>query len=393
MRWSLTLSRTVIAALAATVLLGSGQTAAAQQKRQKRWSPTLRTQVDVRYDDNPFLQTSGQKRRLEEVSPADSQSGRFRDMESATDLVPTPALELGLDGPGLGGRSLDISADVAYEANLENARRRHTELGLTVAQSLPSDARLRFDLGWRPSYFHKNYLNDAVDLNADDEIGPEERVYETGTSSELDAWLGYRHRLQKSLRAELEVGYFDRTYDAPFAGRSRRGPGAGAELALALGRRWTLGLGYTYQSLSDDPTVEVLILDENAFGVDFNGNGTVSEDSARAAVSVDHSRTDQEIALTIEGELGRMATLAVSFGRRRRNFSSEEPYDVAHRDRSDARNEIAAELDARLATGFHLMLGGRRTNQTTNRAGDPGSTGEETDYTRYVLWAGLRYRF
>lgn len=376
--------------LAASAVVGSTKTATAQERS---WHGTARMQVEFRYDDNPFLLTASRKTRLEQALPEDSQSGRFRDMESATDLLPAPALELGLEGPALGGRPLELSAAAAYEANRENGRRRHAELELTIAQSLRRGGRLRFNAEWRPRYFHKNYLRDAVDLNVDGDIGPEERRYEAGTSNEADVRLGYGHRLLKAVRAELEVGYFDLAYHAPFEGRSRRGPEGGVDLSLDLGRRWTIDLGYTYASLAADPAPEVLILDESAFGVDFNGNGSASDSSARAVVTVDRSRAEQEVSVTLEGELGRAATLELSFEHRRRSFSSAELYDVVNRDRRDTRNEIAAELDVRIASGLHLMLGARRGVQTTNRAGDPGSTGEETDYTRHVVFAGLRSRF
>lgn len=387
-----TLARSLTAAALVTLAtLGATQSAHGQAKA---WSPTVRVRLEFRYDNNPFLLTGGRKQRLDDVSSADAQSGLFRDMESSMDLVPAPALELALQGPGLAGRALELSADVAYEANLENSRRRHAELDFTVAQSLRRGGRLRFDVGWRPSYFHKNYLRDAVDLNADGDIGPAERRYEPATSSEVDVWFGYRRRLLKAgLNAELEVGYFDRAYDGPFDARSRHGPGAGIDLSLDLGRRWTIGVEYTLQALSAESAPEVLILDENAFGVDFNGNGTGDDDSARAVVSVDRSRTEHEVGLTFRGELSRRTTLELAYEYRRRGFGSEEPYDVANRDRRDTRNEVTAELDMRLASGLHVTFGGRRSAQTTNRSGDPGSTGDETDYTRYVASAGLRYRF
>lgn len=388
--------RLFIATLALTAL----GTAGAPGQEAKRWKPAARVQAEVRYDNNPFLLSLGSKNRLESGSSADALSGRFLAMESATDLIPVTSLRLGIAGPGLGGRTLDIEADVAYEANLQNARRRHAELGLGIEQSLRRDGRLRLRTVWRPRYFHKNYLADAVDLNSDGDIGPEERRYAGGTSNEMDVSLSYRHRLVKPTKrrplgvtAELEAGYLDRSYDAPFAGRSRSGPGGGAALTLQLSRRWTVGLDYAFASLGGNPAQEVLILNENDFGQDFNGNGSATDDSARAAVLVDRSRAEHELGVSVEGELGKVATIEVGYGRRMRNFSSSEPFDVVNRDRRDTRNELVAELDLRLSSGLHLALGARRAAQRTNRAGDPGASGEVADYTRYVASAGLRYSF
>lgn len=365
---------------------------AAAQRADRSWSVAARVQADVRYDDNPFLLTADRKQRLEAGSPADAQSGRFRDMERARDLIPRPSLQLGVTGPGLGGRPLEIEADVGYEANLHNTRRRHAELGLGIQQSLRRAGRLRVAVDWRPSYFHKNYLVDAVDQNADGDIGPEERRYASGTSNEVDLSLGYRHRLVKAVTAEVGLGYLDRRYDAPFAGRSRRGPGAAAGLAFELGRRWLIGLDYSYASLGGDPAQEVLILNENAFGQDFNGNLSTSDDSARAVVLVDRSRAEHELGILVQGELGNAATVELGYARRLRNFSSRESFDIVNRDRRDVLNELAAELDLRLAAGLHLVLRARRAAQSTNRAGDPAATGDVTDYIRHVAFAALRYR-
>jgi hypothetical protein len=374
--------------------------AAAAQQGGRSWTPAARLQAEVRYDHNPFLLTSGRKRTLKAGSAADEQSGRFRGMQSATDVIPIPSLRLGIAGPGLGGRRLEIEADVAYEASLQNARRRHAELAVGIEQSLRRGGRLRLSADWRPSFFHKNYLADAVDLNGDGDIGPEERRYARGTSDEVDFALSYRHRLVKATKrrplgvtAELDAGYLDRGYDAPFAGRSRGGPGAGAGLAFELGRRWVIALDYAFASFGGDAAQEVLILNENDFGQDFNGNLSTSDDSARAVVLVDRSRVEHELGVSVRGELGKAATIEVGYGRRLRNFSSSQPFDVVNRDRRDVRSELAAELDLWLASGVHLALGARRAAQGTNRAGDPGATGEVADYTRYVASAGLRYRF
>lgn len=388
--------RLLIATLALTALGSAG----APGQQAQSWKPAARVQADVRYDDNPFLLTAGRKSRLGAVSAADSQSGRFRDMESGTDVIPIPSLRLGTAGPGLGGRPLEIAADVAYEANLRNGERRHAELEFGIEQSLPRAGRLRLAADWRPSYFHKNYLADAVDLNSDGNIGPDERRYASGTSNEVDVALRYRHRLMKSTKgrplgitADIEVGYLDRSYDAPFAGRSRSGPGAGAALTFQLSRRWEIGLDYTFASLGGDPAQEVLILNENDFNQDFNNNGSFSDDSARAVELVDRSRAEHELGVSVQGELGKAATIELGYGRRMRNFSSSQPFDAANRDRRDVLNELVADLNLRLGSGLHLAIGGRRAKQSTNRAGDPAATGDVTDYTRYVASAGLRYSF
>jgi hypothetical protein len=387
----------VLLALAAQV---PGSRALAQQPGAgASWRPTVRLQSEVRYDNNPFLLDTVHKQKLEGPSAADSVNGRFRDMTRGTDVIPIPSLQLGLEGPGLGGRILGVSAGVAYETNLHNAARRHAELEFRIDQALRRAGGLRFTADWRPSYFHKNYLADAVDLDANGNISAAEKRYEAARSNELDLALRYRHRLLKStdqrpvgITAELEAGYLGRSYDAPFAGRSRNGPDGRAGLAVQMGPAWTLGVDYGVASLGGDVDSAVLILDENEFGVDFNGNLTITDPSARAAVLLDYSRVERQLDVTLQGDVG-AASVAVGYGLRKRRFSSTQPYDVVNRARRDRLHELTADVDLRLAAGLHMDFGVRRGAQTTDRAGDPGSVGEVADYSRFVASAGLRYRF
>jgi hypothetical protein len=159
-----------------------------------------------------------------------------------------------------------------------------------------------------------------------------------------------------------------------------------------MGPAWTLGVDYGVASLGGDVDSAVLILDENEFGVDFNGNLTITDPSARAAVLLDYSRVERQLDVTLQGDVG-AASVAVGYGLRKRRFSSTQPYDVVNRARRDRLHELTADVDLRLAAGLHMDFGVRRGAQTTDRAGDPGSVGEVADYSRFVASAGLRYRF
>ncbi len=382
-----------------SVVIGSSLCGAGLAAAQG-WHPAARLGAEVRFDDNPFLLTPTQKDRLRTLSAADVLSGRFRDMTSATDAIPVAGAEVALEGPGLLGRALEVSARAVYEANAQNARRRHAELTFDIAQSLPKTGRLRLRVDWRPSYFPRNYLSDATDLSGDGNISADERVYRAATSREVDLSLNYRHRLMKSresrpvgVTGELALSYFARSHDASFVGRDRRGPGVGAGVAVELGPRWTVGLDYAYQSLGADTVREVLILDETAFGVDFNGVNGASDADARAFELVDRSLTDQNLRASVETALSGAVTLQVAYVRRTRAFGSTQPYDVSDRGRHDTRNELEVDFAVRFAHDLRLTLAGTAAQQKTNRAGDPGSTGEVVDYSRRVVTARFEYRF
>jgi hypothetical protein len=355
------------------------------------WRPTARVQTEVRADDNPFLLDADHKGRLANPSAGDQANGRYRDMESATDIIAIPSIQFRGKGDGLGGRTLAISADAAYELNVHNQARRHAELRFEVEQRVRKGGDVRFTADWRPSYFHKNYLEDAVDLNTDANISSAERIYTRATSRDLDLALQYRQQIN-TVSAAFSAGYLNRRYAAPFDVRSRRGPGFRGDLALQASPAVTLGVGYSLASLAGDPGTAVLILDESEFGVDFNGNLTTTDSSARAAVLVDYSRLEQQLGASITTQAG-VVTVALEYDRRTRDFSSTQPYDVANRDRHDVLNEFTLAGEVEMGAAARLAAGYRRGSQTTNRPADPGSTGDASDYTRTMAWLGVRYRF
>ncbi len=387
-------------AVATAALSAAFVGSAAAQERERSWEVSARLRGVLQYDDNPFLLNPAHIQELGQPSTDDSLSGRFLDMDDPRDVVPISSLELGVSGPGLLGRPLVLETNVQYEANILNSRRRHAELGFSIEQGLSAADRVQLGLDWQPSYFFKNYLAGVSETDGDRLITPDERRYAAGVYDERGITLEYRHRFVKSkkhrpfgLTAALRGGYVDRTYDAPFGGRDRKGPEAGASLALDLGRRWALGLDYTYANLDADTSRAVQILDETLYGRDFNANGSTTDPDALALELVDQSRRDHEFGASLEGDLTSVASVRIKYERRNRDFTSAQPFDAAHLGRRDRRNLLAARVAVRLAHALDLMIGGAIEKQTTNRIGDPASTGEEAAYTRRTATAGLRYRF
>lgn len=366
---------------------------------EKSWRATPGVRVETEYDDNVFLLSPGKRSELE--VPADATpTGRFAGMQSASDLITTMQAGLGAKGPGLLGRTLELTAGARYELYARNADRRNLSLRVAAEQSLPHGKRLRFRASVTPSYFAKNYLADALDRDLDGDISPDERVYASGSYDDITVGLDYRFRLAKSTKrhpfgATLQpsVGYYARTYEAPFSGRDVSGPTAGLTLAMDISPRAGLDIEYAFESLMATPTRQVMILDESAFDRDFNGNGTSDDSFARAVEMADRSRVEHAIAASFRYELSARADLELEAEHRSRSFRSAQQFDVANNGRSDSRNTIGAELSIKLARGVRLVAGGEIASQRINRENDPGSTGEIADYDKHRTRVGLSYRF
>ena len=374
--------------------------AAPAEKPAKGWR--LRTELGLAeaYDNNVFLLDTGGKSKLAAPSPGQVTSGRYANMESASDLITTLSAVLDVQGPGLSGRTFTITPAVAYEFYLQNPKRSHALIGLSLEQSMAKKGRLRLQGALRPNYFAKNYLADAVDADANGSISSNERVYAAGVYSESELTLDYRFRLAASTNKHpfgatlmAGVGYGNRTYEPPFAGKDLKGPMAAVNFRMSLSPKVSLGLDYAYAAFSGTPTDQIQLLDEPSFGQDFNGNGNTTDQNVAVVSLVDPSRTENAIGGGVNFALGLHSALELAYEYRLRNYSSTDPLDVAHTNRQDARNQLGAQFKFGLGKALGMNIGGTYTSQTTNRPNDPGATGDTNDYTRFVAALGLTYIF
>lgn len=366
----------------------------ADKKKGWRVAPAFR--LDAEYDNNVFLFSTSNKGNVADPPAAEVTSGRYADMESANDVLTTMSAGLSLKGPGLFGRSSLVSPEVAYELYARNTTRSNVSLGLSLQQELSAGSRLRLRGRLTPSYFARNYMADALDQDLNGSITPEERVYATGEYREGEFGADYRLRLAKSTKkhpfgASLQLGggYYDRSYDAPLAGRDLHGPIMGAKLLMEVGRRVSFEVGYDYSSLGATASNQVLLIDEPDFGQDLNGNGTATDIDARVLTMVDRSRKEHSLGASLQLDLSKPVGLTVGYERRWRQYTSDESWDVVNRGRRDARDQMSADLRFRVAKDLRLRLGGIHSVQALNRTGDPA--GEIDDYRRSQARLGLSY--
>lgn len=391
-------------AVASLLLFTSANTMAAQGpsdsvrvRSARPWKLSSRVDGGVEYDNNVFLLPDSKKGNLEAPSAGELVSQRYTFMQSPSDVITTLRAALSLRGDGLGGRDLNITPAVGYEFYAQNAERRNTSASLAIAQDLRRDGRLRIRAGYLPSYYARNYLSDAVDADASGSIDAAERRYARGDYRELGVELDYRHRLVKSRRArplgvfvDIGVGYASRRHDAPFAARDFTGPTAALRLELSPRRGLDFETSYEAAFLDSPIRSQVILLDEPAFGVDLNGNGNASDLNARSVQTVDRSRAEHAIGQTMRLDLGR-ADLELSLRYRMRNFTSDQPYDVANNGRRDRRLQLGAEVSRRVAKGIRLVSGVRYGTQRLNRRTDLGAEGAVDDYSQLQAQLGLRY--
>lgn len=375
----------------------SATPAAKSPKASKRadWGVKVQSSSAARYDDNVFHLSPRQRGNLASPSSDATVSGRYAGMESASDLLGIGSIGVELTGPGIAGRSFEITPELSYEFASRNELRREATGALTIAQSLGSGRRVRLIAASTPSHFSRNYLSDAVDADANGSILPAERIYEQGQYGEYSMGGDFRFPLSESRKGVVlsaGAGFFARSYDAPFAVRDLSGPTA--MLALAIGQKSMVGLDLTYElaALSASPGRQVVLLDEPSYNVDFNGNGTTSDLDARALVDIDRSRLEHQMGVGLALDVGRRISASVGYDYRLRSFRSKLPYDEDGAGRRDARNGIRGSIRTKLAKGVSMSAGARFLTQSTNRP--LGSAlGDEADFRNLLASVGLQASF
>ncbi len=166
-----------------------------------------------------------------------------------------------------------------------------------------------------------------------------------------------------------------------------------APVAVELSRAVRLDAGYAHASLNSKPDSAVLVLNEPDFGVDFNGNGTVTDLRVRTVQLVDFSRAEQDVNLRLRAELGEGVNVRVYYQHRWRSFPSTQPFDVSNNSRRDRRDLIGLELSLRIAPEAQFSIGGDIETQKVTRSPIPsqGQAGEMGDQPRNRPYAGFRY--
>ncbi len=373
----------------------TGTTKKDKPKKEKTWKTAVRVKANFAYDDNVFLLSQEQKRKLRTAGPAEAISGRFRDMDNVSDYIFTPTLALEAEGPGIGKRKLALEAEAGYNLYLRNSRRSHFDLDLSAAQETSKNGRVKLEFGLVPHYFQKNYLFDAIDLTGN--VDADERVYRRAFYYEWDLMGDYKHRLWKggdaSVSGWIGAGYLRRHYNAVFTGRNRSAPHADTGLDLRLTKRVEVDVSYQLSAVDSPRRAEVQILDEPDFGVDFNGDLDALDNDRRTVFPVDRTFTEHRVRVETKIDLPHKVDLEFGYERRDRHFSSHELFDVNHVDRTDGRNAVHGEISYRPNSRTRLSGGYTFADQGTNRPGDPGALGEISDYHRNGAHVAFTYRF
>ncbi len=348
------------------------------------------------YDNNVFNLSAPQIEAFNLRDPADETNGRYMDMTRAGDHIFRPVFLLKAGGPGLFGKKFDVELSFNYEIYAANSRRNNYEVAADLKQALWNRATLKISGRYMPKMFRKNYLIDGVP-EPTGVVLPENRVYGPGVYREAEGAAAYEHRLLTKkktgafgLTAQFGAGLLDRRYrDVLFRGRDRRVLALDAGLSMDFKRGWVMALDYTHEKADSPVVTEVLLLDESDFLVDFNGDGDLLDQDVRLEERVDRSFKADSLDGTLTAPLSARADLKLRVSRRSKSFLSQETYDGYH-NRREKRWVLGAEFEHRWRSNLSLVIGYRYYLQRASRL---DLTGDEDDYLKHVVRAGLSFKF
>lgn len=380
---------------APSVAVGTSKTKKAP--KSPRWRVAPVADATLLFDSNPYLLNAGQLARVDAPRRSDSLSGRYTGMPSANDARLIARIAVMAERKAVNGRSLQLQPWLELDRYTSNTERNRLSFGAQVEQQLRHQGALAVSVAITPSYFVRNYLADAVDANGNQRIAASERRYARGEYAERAFDIDYERRLRKSSKQaptavwlQLGIGYRDRPSAAPFVGRSLSGPTADLGLRFKHRDGFEADTRYEVQLLGSPVSQQVVLLDEPAFGADFNGNGNRTETSVRSVQAVDRSRTAHSIRQRLRFPLSDETALHAELGVRLRQFGSAERFDVANNGRRDQRLRLGAHVTHRLSSLVRLEVGARYDAQRLNRRTDLGAEGAVDDYSRTQAWLGAR---
>ncbi len=360
----------VLVVAGSAVLLSSSRPASAQEfrradeekpdARKKKKGPLgLDVGLGVEYDSNPWLFSPDTLKDLRRDRAADETSGRFDDVSSEDDVILRAGAAGSLRVGKKKGSRFRAEAEPRARWHFLNPRLSHVDVRALLAQEVSRSSEVRLSGSYTPTRFRRNAMADAVDTDGNGSISDDERRYRPVRYAEGEARLAFAFEFGEKGTSEAQVfaGVSARAHRRPFADRDEVAPEAGIEAVLRSGAPGGTALGYRLVWTRDEPSREVLILDEDDYDVDFNGDGDTLDQDARTRQRVDRSSLDHHAHIGILWGRRDAVNGGLRFELRVRQFLSGERYDRDHRTRWDLRPGVRFALEFPLGRGTSLGIG------------------------------------
>ena len=299
-----------------------------------------------------------------ELFAANMGSGeRFEGMESVDDIRMPLSAEAWARWKIAKKRYLKLSILANYNAHLQNSIADYWKFKARIDFDLTRNNSLRVGARFVPDRFKRNYKvysNDSA-------------TYHGGYYDEVRASAEYRYDFGGRNVLGLDYIYADRTYNDVFSGKNRRQNTLAANLKKSLSDNVTLMLEAGYGAAGTEEDLNV-----PAYMAGTTRDRSFNEFLGGAGLNID---------------LPHRWWIDIGFEYSLRDYTTDNTIDALYYSRQDRRMVFSGSVEKRLKNGLDIYIYGKYADK--NGAQDLLNTleGEEGDYTKGILGAGLEYGF
>ncbi|MFC1495738.1 hypothetical protein ACFL6W_10690 [Thermodesulfobacteriota bacterium] len=289
---------------------------------------------------------------MRENDAGDEVSGRYRHMESVSDYILTPYLEIifNFDNP-IGGE-LIIKPWLKYNHYHHNEKSSYPEAGIEIKQSITKNGNLSLEGQILEGYYKKNYISGFNDINGNNNITKDERKYTGAYYDEYEGLIAYDHRVMKKKDNALGIGlnimpfagYGVRKYNAEFDNRDRKVSLRGMEFNFDSKSKVSLNVTYKYERVDCPDGNELVLVNEESLGYDINNDGDLDR-NALLFTNIKRSSKRHSLELVPSIKLGKKWLLSAGYRLRKTLYKSDNQLDLEHYGQSKYRREFKAGIE------------------------------------------------
>jgi hypothetical protein len=310
----------------------------------------LYIEAGVETSDNVFRLTDSQKTKMETNDRGDIISGRFKDMESLSDIIIEPTIGLKLNSKSLFDGRLRLTSSVTYNYYTKNDKCSFPEGRLKLSNSIGKDGNLILEGKYLSGFFKRNYLSGVNDRNHNGNIPKDERIYSPAIYDEYEVITAYDHKLIKKKKKKISgldiepfIGFHNRTYNSIFSNRNQKITFGGMVATLELITRIDLEMIYQYESVVGPNRKELTLFDEVTDNIDANLDGERKR-NAPLFTNIDRSAKRQTIGIKPSFNLSEDILLSLEYKRRISSYTSDNKLDIDHYHVDAIRQQICSGI-------------------------------------------------
>jgi opacity protein-like surface antigen len=364
------------------------QTAFQKSSNDNQQEIEFYTGIEFEYSDNIFSLQDSQQSKMAADATEDSKSGRFRDMESISDNIVSPALGMKYNFRGLYGEDLNLSARMKYNYYMENQEKSYPEARILLKHDVGKKGVIVLEGDFLFDFFNKNYLSGYDDENENGNISRDERIYSPAVYDEYEATLAYEYEFFKDndqALSQVEIkpffGYNMRSYNSTFDNRGRESSFIGLELTLELVSRIDLELVYQFENARYPGNDELVLYDETRAESDVNEDGEI-EGNAPLVTPIDRSAYRHTLEITPSFKISKDFQFYLGYEKRISDYTSDNTLDIDHFDQTSSRQRIKAGLEYDFSKSWSSEIEYRQTK-------DDGE--DDSDYSENCFTFSIKY--